>query len=431
MHLGAMGETVRDLLRAVGDPSRPALAHERPGGRRLAARPHRHLPVRVDGVRLFVACRAHHVDVGGTTPGSMPPRSRWPTRASSSATCPCWRGGQLRRSRRRPHRLPRSSACSPTSRRRSPPTWPPRAGSPRSAPVPCWPPGPPAGRRRRRPRRRPRRPAGRRRRRGHHRRRPAPPGPASRRRRPGRVDLGGTGGFTRQPQRAARRRPRRGALRAARVVAAHPIPLNDGALRRVRIVRPPGSLVDPPPGAAVAGGNVETSQRLVDLVLRAAGYAAASAGTMSNLTLGGDAFAAYETVGGGQGASPRGPGPSGRQLHMTNTRATDPEVLEHRLPVRLVRFALRPDTGGSGIHRGGDGLVREVELLAPATAALLATRRDAGAPGLDGGGEGAPGDDAIRCGGTWQVWEGDPVALQPGDRVRVGTPGGGGWGRLP
>jgi N-methylhydantoinase B/oxoprolinase/acetone carboxylase alpha subunit len=113
---------------------------------------------------------------------------------------------------------------------------------------------------------------------------------------------------------------------------------------------------------------------------------------------------------------------------MTNTRATDPEVLEARLPLRLCRFARRAHSGGDGKHRGGDGLIRELELLAPATGALLATRRDTGAPGLAGGREGAPGADALYRDGRWQPWSGDATALQAGDRVRVETPGGGGYG---
>jgi N-methylhydantoinase B/oxoprolinase/acetone carboxylase alpha subunit len=191
---------------------------------------------------------------------------------------------------------------------------------------------------------------------------------------------------------------------------------------------PAPSILAPPPGAAVVGGNVETSQRLVDLLLAAAGARAASQGTMNNLTLGGAGWSLYETLGGGLGASPLGAGRSGGQVHMTNTRATDPEVLEARLPLRVRRFALRPGSGGAGRHRGGDGLIRELELTCPATASLLATRREAGAPGHAGGEAGAPGADAIGRGDLWERWDGQAVALMAGDRVRVETPGGGGWG---
>lgn len=217
-------------------------------------------------------------------------------------------------------------------------------------------------------------------------------------------------------------------LYALRVLVADDIPLNEGALRHVRITLPSPSLLAPPLGAAVAGGNVETSMRIVDLVLRALGERAAACGTMSNLTIGGPGWSLYETVAGGQGASPRGPGLSGQQVHMTNTRATDPEVLETRLPLRVLRFALRHGSGGDGAHRGGDGLVRELELRSPGEASLLATRRTTGAPGLGGGGEGAPGADAVRIGGSWRRWDGSATALSAGDAVRVVTPGGGGWG---
>jgi 5-oxoprolinase (ATP-hydrolysing) len=243
-----------------------------------------------------------------------------------------------------------------------------------------------------------------------------------------RVDLTGTGGPHPGNLNAPPAVVRAAVLYALRVLADRPLPLNEGAFRRVDLVLPPGSIVDPPPGVAVAGGNVETSQRVVDLMLVAAGRLAASAGTMSNLTVGGEGWSLYETVGGGQGASARGPGPSGRQLHMTNTRATDPEVLESRLPLRVRRFGLRAGSGGSGRHPGGEGLVRELEVLCPAVASLLCTRRDRGAPGLAGGGAGAPGIDRVVVGGAERPWDGSPEALSPGDRVRVGTPGGGGWG---
>jgi 5-oxoprolinase (ATP-hydrolysing) len=205
--------------------------------------------------------------------------------------------------------------------------------------------------------------------------------------------------------------------------------LDEGALGGVEIVLPTGSILDPPADRAVAGGNVETSMRVADLVLRAIGGFAASQGTMNNLTIGGDGWAIYETIGGGQGAGPRGRGPSGRQIHMTNTRATDPELLESRAPVAVRRMALRRGSGGIGRHDGGDGLIRELELLAPARVSLLATRRDAGAPGQLGGGAGAPGADFVRWpGGAWLPWDGATVTLPAGARVRVETPGGGAIG---
>ncbi|MCB9675346.1 MAG: hydantoinase B/oxoprolinase family protein, partial [Alphaproteobacteria bacterium] len=215
-------------------------------------------------------------------------------------------------------------------------------------------------------------------------------------------------------------------LYALRVLLDTDVPLNEGLLRRVRLVVPEPSLLSPPSGAAVAGGNVETSMRVADLLLRATGRAAASAGTMNNLTLGGDGWAYYETLGGGQGGTSRGPGAPARQLHMTNTRATDPEVLEHRLPLRVRRFSRRRGSGGAGENPGGDGLIRELEVLEPCTVALLATRRHDGAAGL-GGDAGMPGADSLVTNGVPHPWNGAPTALSPGDRVVVKTPGGGGW----
>lgn len=221
-------------------------------------------------------------------------------------------------------------------------------------------------------------------------------------------------------------------LYALRVLVDHPIPLNEGALRAIDLHLPSPSLLSPPPGAAIAGGNVETSQRVVDLVLRAVGRRASGQGTMNNLTLGGEGWAFYETLGGGAGATPDGPGQDARQVHMTNTRATDAEVLERRLPLRLRRFAVRAGSGGSGLHRGGDGVIREIEVVEPATAALLVAWRPEGAHGLAGGGRGAPGRATIlRADGGEEAWDGRATPLAPGDRVRVETPGGGGFSPKP
>lgn len=208
-----------------------------------------------------------------------------------------------------------------------------------------------------------------------------------------------------------------------------PIPLNSGCLAPVTLSIPEGSLLDPSPERAVAGGNVETSQRVVDVLLGALGRAAASQGTMNNVTFGDDTFGYYETVAGGAGAGPGFHGASGVHTHMTNSRITDPEVLEDRFPVRLHRFCLRPSSGGAGRWRGGDGVIREIEALAPLRFSILSERRVKAPFGLAGGGDGARGvnthiaSDGERALGGCAV-----VDLAPGERFRVETPGGGGYG---
>ena len=242
------------------------------------------------------------------------------------------------------------------------------------------------------------------------------------------VDLTGTGGPHPGNRNAPRAVVRAAVLYVLRSLVARDIPMNEGTLRPVTLTVPQGSMLDPPPGAALVGGNVETSQRLVDLLLLASGARAASQGTMNNLSLGSASWSFYETLGGGGGASASGPGSTATQVHMTNTRGTDPEILEARLPLRVRRLAIRRDSGGVGTHRGGDGLVRELEVLAPCEASLLAGRRREGAPGLVGGNRGDPGRDQFWSEGEWRPWNGRTVPLKPGDRVRVETPGGGGWG---
>jgi 5-oxoprolinase (ATP-hydrolysing) len=244
------------------------------------------------------------------------------------------------------------------------------------------------------------------------------------------VDFSGTGGPHTGNLNAPLAVVRAAILYVLRVLAGREIPLNEGTLRRLDLVVPSPSLLCPSSEAAVVGGNVETSQRLVDLLLRAFGARASSQGTMNNLVLSGDSFSIYETIGGGLGATAEHNGADGRQVHMTNTRATDPEVLEARFPLRLRHFRYRPGTGGKGFRHGGVGLSREFEVCVPATATLLATRRQHGAPGFAGGGAGAVGKDSICVAGNWESWDGREIALEAGDRVRVQTPGGGGWGAL-
>ena len=231
------------------------------------------------------------------------------------------------------------------------------------------------------------------------------------------------------------------ALYVFRCLAGGRTPTNAGCLRPVEIVTRPATLAEAVFPAAVAGGNVETSQRLVDVILLALAGAlpervpAASQGTMNNIALGGldprsgAPFAYYETLAGGAGASRDGAGQSAVHSHMTNTQNTPVEALEYAYPLRVARYGLRPGSGGAGRNRGGDGLVREIELLAPAEVTVLSERRTRGAWGLAGGEAGAPGVNTMLRGGVEAVLPGKAhVLLGIGDRLRVATPGGGGYG---
>jgi 5-oxoprolinase (ATP-hydrolysing) len=180
----------------------------------------------------------------------------------------------------------------------------------------------------------------------------------------------------------------------------------------------------------VVAGNVETSQVIVDALYGALGVLAGSQGTMNNLTFGDDRVQYYETIAGGAGAGADFDGCAAVQTHMTNSRLTDPEILEARFPVRLRRFAIRPNSGGSGRQRGGDGASREIEFLRPLAGAMLANRRSTTAPGLEGGGNGAPGLTRIRRrnGTVEDLGACARFDLQAGDVLEVHTPGGGGFG---
>lgn len=430
VHLGAMGETVRDIL--AHEPSEPGqswLGNDPAAGGS-------HLPdltvvteVALDGVRFFVATRAHHVDVGGITPGSMPPHATHLAQEGMVLRrVPLTRGGQLRdlvdlvSDSRQPAVVAadlRAQLAANTQMVRGLaglgpgpvvrswmghlrdaardairailPTLTAGSATDTLAGVPLHVAVSPNGDRLI-------------------------------------VDWTGTGGPHTGNLNAPPAVVRAAVLYVLRVLVADDIPLNEGVLDLVDMRLPPRCLLTPPAGAAVAGGNVETSQRLVDLLFAALGVRAASQGTMNNLTLGGNGWSLYETLGGGQGASATADGRSANQVHMTNTRATDPEVAELRLPIRVQRFERRSGSGGAGHHRGGDGLIREIELLTPGTVALLASRREHGAPGLGGGGSGLPGVDAVFADGAWCKWDGQPRALRAGDKVRIETPGGGGFG---
>jgi len=245
------------------------------------------------------------------------------------------------------------------------------------------------------------------------------------------IDFAGTGAAVDGNLNAPPAVVRAAVIYALRTLVDEAIPLNGGCLAPVSIAVPPGSLLDPPPGVAVVGGNVETSQRIVDVLLGALGRVAASQGTMNNVAFGDAGFGYYETIGGGAGAGPGFAGASGVHSHMTNTRITDAEVLERRAPVRLRAFALRRGSGGAGRWPGGDGLLRHYEFLAPVTATLLTSRRSTRPYGLAGGEPGAAGINRLRRrdGREEALGPRARVELEAGDRLLVETPGGGGYGR--
>jgi 5-oxoprolinase (ATP-hydrolysing) len=208
------------------------------------------------------------------------------------------------------------------------------------------------------------------------------------------------------------------------------IPMNAGCLKPIRIVIPEGSMLNPRYPAAVVAGNVETSQVVTDALYGALGVLAAAQGTMNNFTFGDDRYQYYETIAGGSGAGPDFDGASVVQSHMTNSRLTDPEVLEWRFPVRLESFSIRRGSGGAGTHRGGDGAVRRLRFLAPMTAVILANHRRVPPFGLAGGAPGAPGRNWVeRADGTREdfgaTWK---VRMRAGDVFVIETPGGGGYG---
>src|ERR1700704_3592163 len=221
------------------------------------------------------------------------------------------------------------------------------------------------------------------------------------------------------------------------------VPATSGLMRPIRVIAPSGTVVNAKPPAAVAGGNVETSQRIVDVLLKALAQAipdripAAASGTMNNLTIGGidprsgEPFTYYETIAGGMGARCTKDGVSGVHTHMTNSLNTPAEALEYSYPIRLRQYSLRSKSGGAGLHTGGDGIVREIEVLTDAQVTLLADRRSRGPYGLAGGSDGSPGRTVIvrRDDSAEEIPGKTSVRLRSGERVRIESPGGGGWGR--
>jgi N-methylhydantoinase B len=212
---------------------------------------------------------------------------------------------------------------------------------------------------------------------------------------------------------------------AVRVLTDPDIPPSAGAYRPIEVRAPAGSILNARPPAAVVGGNVETSSRVADVVLKAFGHALGQ-GTMNNVTLGSEDVVYYETIGGGQGACEDADGPSGVHVAMSNTLNTPVEALEREFPLRVVQYALRRGSGGAGRMRGGDGVVRELEALREMSFSLIAERRRHAPPGADGGRPGAPGHDTL---------DGRPLpgkatgTLRAGQRLKLETPGGGGFGQ--
>lgn len=227
-----------------------------------------------------------------------------------------------------------------------------------------------------------------------------------------------------------------------RCVLGLDIPANSGCLRPIHIIAPEGTVVNARRPAAVAAGNVETSQRIVDVLLGALASAcpglipAASQGTMNNLTIGGwderhgRSFAYYETIGGGMGAGPQAAGASARHSHMTNTLNTPVEAVEHTYPFRITRYALREGSGGAGQYQGGHGLVRAYEFLQSAEVTLLSDRRVTKPYGLEGGGSGQPGRNRVRQNGEEKTLPGKcSISVEAGDVLTIETPGGGGFAK--
>ena len=250
------------------------------------------------------------------------------------------------------------------------------------------------------------------------------------------VDFAGTGPVVAGNLNANRAITTAAAMYVLRCLLDEDIPLNQGVLAPVEILIPPGILNPqeasrPADSPAVVGGNVETSQRVVDVLLGALGVAAASQGTMNNLLFGDATFGYYETICGGSGATRDADGADAVHTHMTNTRLTDPEVLERRYPVRLRSFAIRRGSGGQGHTRGGDGVVRTLEFLAPLEVSLLSQRRGPYPPyGLEGAQPGALGRNTLqRKESTSEELPGRAqFHVEPGDVLTIETPGGGGFG---
>jgi 5-oxoprolinase (ATP-hydrolysing) len=450
VHLGSMSESVREVLRAHGDRMGPGDAY-------VLNAPHAggtHLPditivapIFLDSLEhpaFFTAARGHHADIGGVTPGSMPPTSRrladegvviepsllvdrgrfnetairqllasspYPARDPDrniadlkAQIAACFRGGdEIRRlaSTYSPQVVAaymkhvQSNAAEQIRRvidRLKPGAMETPLDIGATISVRIHP--------------------------DHERRRLV-------------VDFTGTSAQHESNFNAPPAIARAAVLYVFRTLVSDPIPLNDGCLEPLDILIPDGSLLCPRPGAAVVAGNVETSQVIVDVLYGVLGALAASQGTMNNFTFGDATHQYYETICGGAGAGPDFCGASAVQTHMTNSRLTDPEVLETRFPVLVESFSIRRGSGGDGLRRGGDGVERRIQFLAPLTAAVLANRRSTRPFGILGGADGLPGANWVERADGELVKLGSTavVDMRPGDIFVIQTPGGGGYGK--
>ncbi len=249
------------------------------------------------------------------------------------------------------------------------------------------------------------------------------------------LDFTGTSGVHPRNLNATTAIVRSAVLYVMRLMLQEDLPLNEGLMEPVEIICPesllnPAFTGDASRDPAVVGGNVEVSQRLVDTLIKALGLQACSQGTMNNFLFGGAGFGYYETIAGGSGAGEGYHGASALHTHMTNTAITDPEIIEQRYPVRLRQFAIRRHSGGIGQWHGGDGVIRDFEFLAPLTVSLLTQHRVESPFGLHGGSAGKTGRQTLLRDGQSTTLEGcTSFPVQPGDRVIIETPGGGAWGK--
>ena len=245
------------------------------------------------------------------------------------------------------------------------------------------------------------------------------------------MDFSGTSHQSRNNFNAPLAVTRAAVLYVFRTLAGEDIPLNSGCLKPIKLIVPENSLLNPSSPAAVVAGNVETSQHVTDALLQAVGALAGSQGTMNNLTFGNEQYQYYETICGGSGAGNGFDGTDAVHTHMTNSRLTDPEILENRYPVRLESFSIRKDSAGKGAFRGGNGVIRRIHFLESMTASLLSSNRLRAPAGLNGGDPGKSGKNTLvkANGDEVMLSPTESIDLEAGDQLVIETPGGGGYGK--